>query len=104
MSDQQLIERTLLFTDVETVTVEELPPEIVQRATGLRPRAAVPEEMRDASMKDIVRAATAEIARELIQKALEETGGNVTHAARLLKISRKSLQIKMRDLGLRDEP
>jgi hypothetical protein len=27
----------------------------------------------------------------------------VTHAARRLKISRKSLQIKMRDLGLRED-
>ncbi len=35
-------------------------------------------------------------------KALEETGGNVTQAARLLKISRKSLQMKMKELGLRD--
>ena len=37
-------------------------------------------------------------------RRLEETQGNVTHAARRLKISRKSLQIKMKDLGLRDDP
>ena len=48
--------------------------------------------------------ATAEIERDLIQQALDETGGNVTHAARRLKISRKSLQIKMKELGLRDPP
>jgi DNA-binding NtrC family response regulator len=28
--------------------------------------------------------------------------GNVTHAAKLLKISRKSLQTKMKELGLRE--
>ena len=28
--------------------------------------------------------------------------GNVTHAARLLKISRKGLQLKMKELGLRE--
>ena len=38
-----------------------------------------------------------------IVKALDETGGNVTQAARLLKISRKSLQMKMKEFGLRDE-
>ena len=37
------------------------------------------------------------------QRALQETGGNVTHAARRLKISRKSLQNKMKELGLREE-
>ena len=41
------------------------------------------------------------VKRELIQKALDETGGNVTQAARKLKISRKSLQTKMKELGLR---
>src|SRR5262249_3809409 len=55
------------------------------------------------SLKDIVRAETARVERELIIKALEETGGNVTQAARLLKISRKSLQMKMKEFGLRDK-
>jgi two-component system response regulator AtoC len=55
------------------------------------------------SLKDIVRAETSRVERELIVKALEETGGNVTQAARLLKISRKSLQMKMKELGLRDK-
>ena len=39
----------------------------------------------------------------MIQKALEQTGGNVTQAARHLRISRKSLQTKMKELGLRDK-
>ena len=38
----------------------------------------------------------------MIVKALEETGGNVTQAARKLEISRKSLQMKMKEFGLRD--
>ena len=41
--------------------------------------------------------------KDLIAKALEETGGNVTRAAKLLQISRKSLQTKMKEFGLRDE-
>jgi Nif-specific regulatory protein len=67
-----------------------------------------PEDDEDAtgeisgSLKDIVRAETSRVERELIVKALEETGGNVTQAARLLKISRKSLQMKMKEFGLRD--
>jgi len=50
-----------------------------------------------------VKQATAKLEKQLIERALEQTGGNVTHAARLLKISRKSLQTKMKELGLRDD-
>jgi nitrogen regulation protein NR(I) len=55
------------------------------------------------SLKEAVRAETERVERELIQRALDETGGNVTQAARKLKISRKSLQTKMKELGLRDK-
>ena len=48
-----------------------------------------------------MRAETERVERELIERALDETGGNVTQAARKLKISRKSLQTKMKELGLR---
>ncbi|HRI52419.1 MAG TPA: helix-turn-helix domain-containing protein, partial [Pseudomonadota bacterium] len=55
------------------------------------------------SLKEIVRQETERVEREMIQKALAETGGNVTQAARHLRISRKSLQTKMKELGLRDK-
>ena len=50
-----------------------------------------------------MRQETERVERELIQRALEQTSGNVTQAARQLKISRKSLQNKMKDFGLRDK-
>ena len=50
-----------------------------------------------------MRARAAELERDLIIRALEETGGNVTRAAKLLQISRKSLQTKMKEFGLRGE-
>ena len=55
------------------------------------------------SLKEAVRAETERVERELIVRALEETNGNVTQAARILKISRKSLQTKMKEFGLRDQ-
>jgi DNA-binding NtrC family response regulator len=60
---------------------------------------------RDSSdgLKEQVKAAMSRLERELIQKALDQTNGNVTHAARLLKISRKGLQLKMKELGLREK-
>jgi len=53
-------------------------------------------------LKEAVREAAGRVERELVVRALEQTSGNVTHAARLLKISRKSLQTKMKELGLRE--
>jgi hypothetical protein len=61
---------------------------------GQGPAAALrgARQRRPPRCKDIVKQAAAELERDLIAKALEETGGNVTQAAKKLKISRKSLQ------------
>ena len=92
---ENLMERTMLFCERPEIQVADLPPEI-----GGLPAAAAPASAA-ASLKEAVRAETERVERELIQKALDETGGNVTQAARKLKISRKSLQTKMKELGLR---
>jgi DNA-binding NtrC family response regulator len=51
-------------------------------------------------IKDVVRDAVAVIERELIVRMLKETGGNVTRAAERLGLSRKGLQLKLRDLAI----
>ncbi len=101
---ENIMERTLLFADKPIIDVADLPPDLQAKIGGLKAaaRPASPEGI-EGSMKDIVRQATAELERDLIQRALDDTHGNVTHAARKLKISRKSLQIKMKELGLREE-
>jgi nitrogen regulation protein NR(I) len=98
---ENVIERALLFCDAPHIHVGDLPPEV----RGERPLAAsstaatpVPGD----GLKEQVKAATARLERELIVHALDQTRGNVTHAARLLKISRKGLQLKMKELGLRE--
>ena len=108
---ENVLERTLLFCTGSSIGVDEL-PEIIRAgvSTGpARPDAAespTPEPLAgggETSLKDIVRAETERVERNLIAAALQETGGNVTHAAKRLKISRKSLQNKMKELGLREE-
>src|SRR5690606_41896848 len=58
----------------------------------------------EGGLKEQVKAAVNHLERQLIQRALEQMGGNVTHTARLLKLSRKGLQLKMKELGLREQP
>ncbi len=104
---ENLMERSVLFADGPVIQGSSLPDSLQERATGapvpiaaLGPLGAIAAPS-GASMKEIVRHAQAELERELIARALEETGGNVTRAAKRLQISRKSLQVKMKELGLR---
>ncbi|RYF10279.1 MAG: sigma-54-dependent Fis family transcriptional regulator, partial [Oxalobacteraceae bacterium] len=104
---ENVIERTLLFCERPVIEPSDLPDELHRGAAATRqagaPADAEPEAAANAgSLKDIVRQATNTLERDLIVRALEETGGNVTHAATLLRISRKGLQNKMKDLNLRD--
>jgi two-component system response regulator AtoC len=45
-----------------------------------------------------------EVERELVGLALKQTGGNQTHAAKLLDISRDALRYKMKKFGFDSEP
>jgi two-component system, NtrC family, response regulator AtoC len=106
---ENVIERTLLFCEGDLIEGRDLPDDQKSEAgktplpiARLRPETLPAIETGSASMKDIVRQATSELERDLIQKALDETGGNVTRAASLLGISRKGLQNKMKEFGLRD--
>jgi DNA-binding NtrC family response regulator len=128
---ENLMERTVLFCEGPQIRASDLPPEIShlapvalahlapvhlvpgpisQTSPSLMPvvvdepgRATPAAALAGASLKEAVRAQTERVERELIQRALDETGGNVTQAARKLKISRKSLQTKMKEFGLRDQ-
>jgi two-component system, NtrC family, response regulator AtoC len=96
---ENIIERALVFAEGPVLDVENVPAELIERSSPIPSAATMPD---DASMKDIVKQATAEIEKDLIVKALQETKGNVTQAAKKLKISRKSLQNKMKEFGLRE--
>jgi DNA-binding NtrC family response regulator len=106
---ENLMERSVLFADGAIIHGASLPDALRDRAAGppvpiaaVGPLGAIAAPS-GASMKEIVRQAQADLERELIARALEETGHNVTRAAKRLQISRKSLQVKMKELGLRGE-
>jgi len=110
---ENLMERTMLFCEGPEILASDLPPEVAgapavaaaAAAAGPAPAAVTLDETTrpTGSLKEAVRAETERVERELIQRALDETSGNVTQAARKLKISRKSLQTKMKELGLREK-
>jgi two-component system, NtrC family, response regulator AtoC len=107
---ENVLERTILFGSTPTIELEDLPDELCGRAPCDHPEPiyvkkglSEPLEAGKTSLKEAVRAETSRVERELIAQALSETAGNVTQAAKLLKISRKSLQMKMKEFGLRDK-
>ncbi len=104
---ENVLERSILFADGPVLKIVDLPREAAPDGLSAAPVAAVDAETERSaapaeSLKDLVRRETERVERDLIRQALEETDGNVTQAARRLKISRKSLQTKMKEFGLRD--
>jgi len=63
---------------------------------------AAPMIRKEDSMK--VGTTVRDMERQLIQKTLENTGGNRTQAARLLGISLRTLRNKLNEFGLQDRP
>jgi two-component system, NtrC family, response regulator AtoC len=109
------MERAVLFCDGQTLRAEDLPGEL--RGTSMLAGSVAPPPAADGSggsgvdmaslppeggLKEHVKVAMSRLERDLVSRALKQTNGNVTHAARLLKISRKGLQLKMKELGLRE--
>ncbi len=97
---ENLIERMVILTTKDTLDITDIPDEIKIRQVR---QQVVNVQSGTIDFKEIVKKATSDIEKDLIAKALKETGGNVTKAAELLGISRKSLQLKMKELGLREE-
>jgi two-component system, NtrC family, response regulator AtoC len=102
---ENVLERSILFCEGNSIRARDLPHEVSgQTDAPMRPLStSASGPAPEGSLKEMVRQETERLERELIQRALDETGGNVTQAARKLKISRKSLQNKMKDFGLRDK-
>jgi len=89
---QNCIERAVLLSEGEALEFSSLPPAV--QAGGGGGRLAGDEG--DLSVKRRV----ASLEADLIRRALEQTGGNRTHACKLLEISHRALLYKMKDFGI----
>lgn len=129
---ENLVERMVLFASNHVIAFDALPEQFLERTTSPiptpvdaptstespAPAHAEPEPLPSGGerllrlpmsslgldLKEAVRAGSRLVEEALITEALAQTQGNVTRSARLLGISRRSLQSKMKELGLRSAP
>ncbi len=106
---ENVMERAVLFAEGAIIAADDLPEAVHHPLCDSGPSTAAVDDPKKprapiGPLKEIVRQHTETVEKALITRALEETGGNVTKAARKLEISRKSLQNKMKELGLRGQP
>ncbi len=95
---ENVLERMMLMCEGSVLSAVDLPEEL---NVGLPPKDEQVVVDESSSLKQIVRRQTQALEKDLIEKALEETHGNVTRAAEKLGLSRKGLQLKMKELGIR---
>ncbi len=76
------------------------PPSLPSAPSAAADASILPQVIPSGPFKEVVRDATAALERELITRMLRDTGGNVTRAAERLGLSRKGLQLKLRDLSI----
>ena len=88
---QNVLERAVIMARGDIITPEEFPNSL----TDLDP------EFEDTEIALSPGRSLKEIEKEMIIRTLEETGGNRTHAAKILGISRRTLQLKLKDYDSR---
>lgn len=90
---ENVLQRALVMAQGDIITLDHLP--LVLRAEGdLLPRSALKQD--GTPMKKIV----ADVEKELILRALEQSGGNQSEAARMLHINRRQLFEKIKRLHI----
>jgi len=97
---ENLIERMMLLAKNNLITSEEVPLEF---KAALDKIITAPVDDGKKPFKDYMRDHVENVERQMIIKCLEESGGNVTNAAKQLGLSRKGLQLKMIKYNLRKE-
>jgi len=86
---ETVLERMVLLSEADFLSVQDLPEEIR------------PIQSQNLNFKEQVRLKTIQVEYDLIEKALKDTHWNITHAAERLGLSRKGLQLKIKELAMK---
>jgi DNA-binding NtrC family response regulator len=98
---RNVIERALVLCEKASVDTEDLPLNVRAGQAGLRAAAGAGAAGARTGEEDLAMAqAVAHLERQLIQRALDRARAKKIEAARLLQISRPTLDKKLREYGL----
>jgi len=87
---ENIVERAVIMARGEMITPMEFPENL----------KALDHELKEARIDMAAGRSLKEVEKEMILRTLEETGGNRTHAADILGISRRTLQLKLKEYGI----
>jgi two-component system response regulator AtoC len=96
---ENCIERALVLTESDAIDCDALPDHVRECGDGAGSNDEIaPVDNTNLSIKQ----RTCSLETELIRRALKQTGGNRTHAARILEISHRALLYKLKEYGLEE--
>lgn len=98
---ENTIERAMILSAGEQITSDALPLHIRERYEGVAQREA--SFQADPLSNLSIKIHSRQLETQLIQKALAQTGGNRTQAAKLLEISHRTLLYKLKEYGLNED-
>jgi len=87
---ENVIERAVIMSRGEVITPLEFPNDLQE----------LDQELKNSQINLAPGRSLKEVEKEMILRTLEETGGNRTHAARILGITRRTLQLRLKDYGI----
>jgi two-component system, NtrC family, response regulator AtoC len=93
---ENVVERAALLADGPVILAGDLPAEVNESEPSIQ--VLIPPEFAD--YKQVLKQVATIVRAEMVRRALQEHGGNVTHSARALGISRRMLIYTMQELGL----
>jgi DNA-binding NtrC family response regulator len=94
---ENVMTQALLFCQGDTVDPEHL------HLAGYRTQVATKEWLEQYTQGLTLRESKEKLERDLVQRALDESGGNISRAAEKLGMQRPNLYRKMREFGLRPD-
>jgi transcriptional regulator with PAS, ATPase and Fis domain len=92
---ESALERAVLLCENNTITVEDLPPEMVQSSNPVSTANLFELPQGGVNFEDVE--------RSLISQAMERTDNNITKSAKLLGLTFRTLQYRLEKFGVKKE-